>query len=168
MSMLIAISLDLRVESVDGRWMVGQSPDQSSDQSSDQILIIGRRLGATLLAIQPDMSARSDKPKPTTPESSSPLPCLARMMNQMGAADRYSMVHGHHGLPRIPIPHHFPAIDMRFDDGDAAAVPTVRVFIAGGSYAGLSTAVNLLDVGRGVTPRMLEKKYEHHSDLGRV
>ncbi|KAG5992459.1 hypothetical protein E4U43_003761, partial [Claviceps pusilla] len=58
--------------------------------------------------------------------------------------------------------------DMRFDDGDAAAVPTVRVFIAGGSYAGLSTAANLLDLGRGLTPRMSEKKYEHHSDLGRV
>ncbi|KAG5944690.1 hypothetical protein E4U53_006830 [Claviceps sorghi] len=54
------------------------------------------------------------------------------------------------------------------DAASAAAVPTVRIFIAGGSYAGLSTAVNLLDLGRGLMPRMSEKKHEHHSDLGLV
>lgn len=52
---------------------------------------------------------------------------------------------------------------------DAVAAPTVRVFIAGGSYAGLSTAVNLLDLGKGLSPRMLQgKKYEHHADLPAV
>ncbi|GAB0131985.1 hypothetical protein EsDP_00000436 [Epichloe bromicola] len=48
------------------------------------------------------------------------------------------------------------------------AAPTVRVFIAGGSYAGLSTAVNLLDLGLGLSPRMSQKKYEHHPELARV
>ncbi|KZZ94909.1 Pyridine nucleotide-disulfide oxidoreductase, NAD-binding domain protein [Moelleriella libera RCEF 2490] len=52
---------------------------------------------------------------------------------------------------------------------DAVAAPTVRVFIAGGSYAGLSTAVNLLDLGKGLSPRMLQgKKYEHHANLPAV
>ncbi|KAG6020729.1 hypothetical protein E4U19_006173 [Claviceps sp. Clav32 group G5] len=51
---------------------------------------------------------------------------------------------------------------------DAAVVPTVKVFVAGGSYAGLSTVVNLLDLGRGLTPRMSEKKYKHHPELGLV
>ncbi|GAO14912.1 uncharacterized protein UV8b_05080 [Ustilaginoidea virens] len=46
--------------------------------------------------------------------------------------------------------------------------PTIRIFIAGGSYAGLSTAVNLLDLGQGLTPRMSQKKYEHHPELPRV
>lgn len=43
--------------------------------------------------------------------------------------------------------------------------PTVRVFIAGGSYAGLSAAVNLLDLGRGLSPRMSQQPYVHHADL---
>ncbi|KAG6141427.1 hypothetical protein E4U22_007237 [Claviceps purpurea] len=51
---------------------------------------------------------------------------------------------------------------------DAAVVPIVRVLVAGGSYAGLSTVVNLLDLGRGITPRMSEKKYKHHPELGLV
>lgn len=51
---------------------------------------------------------------------------------------------------------------------DAAVVPTVRVLVAGGSYAGLSTVVNLLDLGRGQTPRMSEKKSKHDSELGLV
>ncbi|KAG5920308.1 hypothetical protein E4U42_006234 [Claviceps africana] len=61
-----------------------------------------------------------------------------------------------------------PDIPCSGDDAAAAAVPTVRIFIAGGSYAGLSTAVNLLDLGRGLTPRMSEKKHEHHPDVGLV
>lgn len=31
---------------------------------------------------------------------------------------------------------------------------TVRVLVAGGSYAGLSVAVNLLDLNRKISPRM--------------
>lgn len=50
----------------------------------------------------------------------------------------------------------------------AQDAPTVRVFIAGGSYAGLSAAVNLLDLGQGLSPRMFQQPYEHHPDLPRV
>lgn len=45
--------------------------------------------------------------------------------------------------------------------------PTVRVLVAGGSYAGLSVVVNLLDLNRGVSPRMnpepfvLEEDWPH-------
>jgi hypothetical protein len=46
--------------------------------------------------------------------------------------------------------------------------PTVRVFIAGGSYAGLSVAANLLDLGQGLAPRMFQQPYEHHPKLPRV
>ncbi|KAK8929948.1 hypothetical protein H634G_01472 [Metarhizium anisopliae BRIP 53293] len=46
--------------------------------------------------------------------------------------------------------------------------PTVRVFIAGGSYAGLSVAANLLDLGQGLSPRMFQQPYEHHPNLPRV
>ncbi|KAJ2965671.1 hypothetical protein NQ176_g10505 [Zarea fungicola] len=37
----------------------------------------------------------------------------------------------------------------------------VRVFIAGGSYAGLSTAMNLLDLATGSSPRMSGDVYPH-------
>lgn len=43
----------------------------------------------------------------------------------------------------------------------------VRVLIAGGCYAGLATAVNLLDLAGGLTPRQSEKEYPHHPDLPR-
>ncbi|OAA44322.1 Pyridine nucleotide-disulfide oxidoreductase, NAD-binding domain protein [Metarhizium rileyi] len=46
--------------------------------------------------------------------------------------------------------------------------PTVKVFIAGGSYAGLSVAVNLLDLGHGLSPRMFQQPYAHHPSLPRV
>ncbi|EQK98411.1 Pyridine nucleotide-disulfide oxidoreductase, NAD-binding domain protein [Ophiocordyceps sinensis CO18] len=49
-----------------------------------------------------------------------------------------------------------------------ADAPTVRVFIAGGSYCGLSAAVNLLDLGQGLSPRMAQHPYNHHADLPRV
>ncbi|KAL7948202.1 hypothetical protein V8C42DRAFT_244780 [Trichoderma barbatum] len=48
------------------------------------------------------------------------------------------------------------------------AAPVVRVFIAGGSYAGLSAAVNLLDLGDGLSPRMAHQKYAHHPNVPRV
>ncbi|KAL5090029.1 hypothetical protein Trisim1_004860 [Trichoderma cf. simile WF8] len=46
--------------------------------------------------------------------------------------------------------------------------PVVRVFIAGGSYAGLSTAVNLLDLGDGLSPRMAREAYTHHPSVPKV
>lgn len=46
--------------------------------------------------------------------------------------------------------------------------PVVRVFIAGGSYTGLSTALNLLDLGQGLSPRMAHNPYEHHPELSKV
>ena len=49
-----------------------------------------------------------------------------------------------------------------------SAPPRVRVFIAGGSYAGLSTALNLLDLGEGLSPRMGREPYEHHPDVPRL
>lgn len=42
---------------------------------------------------------------------------------------------------------------------------TVRVFIAGGSYAGLCTTLNLLDLKEGFSPRMAREPYVHHPDL---
>ncbi|KAK5988671.1 Oxidoreductase OXR1 [Cladobotryum mycophilum] len=48
------------------------------------------------------------------------------------------------------------------------SVPTVRVFIAGGSYAGLSAAVNLLDLGDGLSPRMAREPYVHHPHVPKV
>jgi hypothetical protein len=47
-------------------------------------------------------------------------------------------------------------------------IPVVRVFIAGGSYTGLSTALNLLDLGQGLSPRMAQSPYVHHPELPRV
>ncbi|KAH8735297.1 hypothetical protein BGZ61DRAFT_490937 [Ilyonectria robusta] len=41
----------------------------------------------------------------------------------------------------------------------------IRVFVAGGSYAGVASAVNLLDLSQGLTPRQNEETYEFHSDL---
>lgn len=49
-----------------------------------------------------------------------------------------------------------------------AAAPLVKVLIAGGSYAGLSAALNLLDLGRGLSPRMAYEPYTHHSELPNV
>lgn len=48
------------------------------------------------------------------------------------------------------------------------SAPVVRVFIAGGSYAGLSAAVNLLDLGHGLSPRMAHERYQHHPSVPKV
>lgn len=48
------------------------------------------------------------------------------------------------------------------------SAPVVRVFIAGGSYAGLSAAVNLLDLGDGLSPRMAHERYQHHPSVPKV
>jgi hypothetical protein len=48
------------------------------------------------------------------------------------------------------------------------SAPVVRVFIAGGSYAGLSAAVNLLDLGDGLSPRMAHERYQHHPRVPKV
>lgn len=42
---------------------------------------------------------------------------------------------------------------------------TVKVFVAGGCYAGLSTTLNLLDLGKGMPPRLAHEPYIHHPDL---
>ncbi|KJZ78838.1 hypothetical protein HIM_01611 [Hirsutella minnesotensis 3608] len=47
-------------------------------------------------------------------------------------------------------------------------LPAVRVLIAGGSYAGLSTALNLLDLGQGLSPRMAHQPYDHHPQMPSV
>lgn len=41
----------------------------------------------------------------------------------------------------------------------------IRIFVAGGSYAGVASAVNLLDLSQGLNPRQNEETYEFHSDL---
>lgn len=74
---------------------------------------------------------------------------------------------------RIPSPRYFATESFPKDVKMGSVTntqdaPTVRVFIAGGSYAGLSTAVNLLDLGQGLAPRMFQAPYEHHPDLPRV
>ncbi|KAF7549179.1 hypothetical protein G7046_g8432 [Stylonectria norvegica] len=48
------------------------------------------------------------------------------------------------------------------------AVSAVRVLIAGGCYAGLAAAVNLLDLSEGISPRQSGEPYLHHPDLPRV
>lgn len=44
----------------------------------------------------------------------------------------------------------------------------MRVFIAGGSYAGLSTALNLLDLASGTSPRMAGQAYPHVTDFEKM
>jgi hypothetical protein len=44
----------------------------------------------------------------------------------------------------------------------------VRVLIAGGAYAGLTAAINLVDLGQGLQPRQAEEPYTHHPDLPKV
>lgn len=46
--------------------------------------------------------------------------------------------------------------------------PLVRVLIAGGSYCGLSAAMNLRDLGDGRSPRMAGEPYPHHAELPKV
>lgn len=46
--------------------------------------------------------------------------------------------------------------------------PTVRVLIAGGSYGGLAAALNLLDLGDGLVPRMAFEPFTHHPDFPKV
>ncbi|KAJ3479138.1 hypothetical protein NLG97_g8399 [Lecanicillium saksenae] len=48
------------------------------------------------------------------------------------------------------------------------STPTVRVLVAGGSYAGLSVAVNLLDLNRGVSPRMHPEPFVFEEDWPHV
>ncbi|KAF5022061.1 hypothetical protein F66182_5888 [Fusarium sp. NRRL 66182] len=43
----------------------------------------------------------------------------------------------------------------------------VRVLILGGCYAGLSAALNLLDLSQGLSPRMDPEPYIHHPELPR-
>lgn len=43
----------------------------------------------------------------------------------------------------------------------------VKVFIVGGCYAGLSAALNLIDLSQGKQPRQAYEAYEHHPDLPR-
>lgn len=44
----------------------------------------------------------------------------------------------------------------------------VRIFIAGGSYAGLSTAMNLLDMASGANPRMAGEDFAHVPNFERM
>jgi NADH dehydrogenase FAD-containing subunit len=48
------------------------------------------------------------------------------------------------------------------------SAPLVRVLIAGGSYTGLSTAMNLNDLANGRSPRMAQVPYEHHPEVPRL
>lgn len=43
-------------------------------------------------------------------------------------------------------------------------IQPIKVFIAGGCYAGLSAALNLLDLSSGLNPRMSAETYPHHKD----
>lgn len=47
-------------------------------------------------------------------------------------------------------------------------VPPFRLLVAGGSYAGLSFVVNLLDICNGRSPRMAHEPYSHHPDFTRI
>lgn len=47
-------------------------------------------------------------------------------------------------------------------------IPSVSVFIAGGSYAGLSVALNLLDLANGDSTRMSQEPYLHHPNVPRL
>ncbi|KAH7160617.1 hypothetical protein EDB81DRAFT_878967 [Dactylonectria macrodidyma] len=41
----------------------------------------------------------------------------------------------------------------------------IRVFVAGGAYAGVAAVVNLIDLSQGLTPRTNEGTYSFHDDL---
>jgi hypothetical protein len=43
--------------------------------------------------------------------------------------------------------------------------PTYKILIIGGSYAGISAAVNLLDLQRGSQPRQSRESYIHQRQL---
>ncbi|EEY16943.1 conserved hypothetical protein [Verticillium alfalfae VaMs.102] len=47
-------------------------------------------------------------------------------------------------------------------------IPPFRLLVAGGSYAGLSFVVNLLDICNGRSPRMAHDPYSHHPDFTRI
>lgn len=52
--------------------------------------------------------------------------------------------------------------------GSLPTVPPFKVFVAGTSYAGMSTALNLLDLSKGESPRLAHAPYEHHPDFSNV
>lgn len=72
-------------------------------------------------------------------------------------SESFSHTRHHHSLPRRTM-------------GSLPGADPVRVLIVGGCYAGISTAVNLLDLGDGLQPRMArpEDPYRHHEALPRV
>ncbi|OLN95354.1 Apoptosis-inducing factor-like protein A [Colletotrichum chlorophyti] len=48
------------------------------------------------------------------------------------------------------------------------AIPPFKVFIIGTSYAGVSSALNLLDLSSGRSPRLAHTPYEHHTDFKNI
>jgi hypothetical protein len=43
-----------------------------------------------------------------------------------------------------------------------------KVLVVGCSYGGLATAVNLLDLGEGLSPRLARESYSHHAEIPRI
>ncbi|KAM3458464.1 hypothetical protein NHJ6243_007396, partial [Beauveria neobassiana] len=55
-----------------------------------------------------------------------------------------------------------PSTDLQHRMSSVSSTPApVRIFIAGGSYAGLSAAMNLLDLSSGASPRQATEPYPH-------
>nr|XP_036584182.1 uncharacterized protein CTRU02_05826 [Colletotrichum truncatum]KAF6793571.1 hypothetical protein CTRU02_05826 [Colletotrichum truncatum] len=56
-------------------------------------------------------------------------------------------------------------------EDNMGSLPTIapfKVFVAGTSYAGMSTALNLLDLSKGESPRLAHTPYEHHPDFTKI
>lgn len=70
------------------------------------------------------------------------------------------------GYRNRPIFHHPKSFASATTMGSLPeASHAVRVLVLGGCYAGLSAAVNLLDLSQGYSPRMNSEPYIHHTNL---
>lgn len=52
--------------------------------------------------------------------------------------------------------------------GSVAATAPFRFLIVGGSYSGLSSALNLVDICNGRSPRMSQDPYPHHPEFKHI
>lgn len=103
-------------------------------------------------------SATSTRPSPFPSVSLSPssVALSARSVPVASAS-----AHSHHF--RL----HSTATTVKMGSLLPEASHPVRVLIAGGCYAGLATAANLLDLAGGLTPRQSGEPYVHHPDVPR-
>lgn len=52
--------------------------------------------------------------------------------------------------------------------GSVQAISPFKFLVVGGSYAGLSSVLNLLDICNGRSPRMSPEVYPHHPEFKHI